>query len=90
MQKIKFYRSTFKAGSELDEKWGFDHDAWSVIINLYLNAEILVILLSIDYTKLASYHFVLASGLNELRNKGILIIVSDIIVHNPGGELAEF
>jgi 4,5-DOPA dioxygenase extradiol len=67
---------------ELDEKWGLDHGAWSVIKHLYPNANIPVIQLSIDYTKQANYHFELAKKLDSLRNKGILIIGSGNIIHN--------
>lgn len=69
---------------ELDEKWGLDHGAWSVIKHLYPNADIPVIQLSIDYTKAPLYHFELAQKLSALRNKGILIIGSGNIVHNLG------
>ncbi len=67
---------------ELDEQWGLDHGAWSVIKHLYPKANIPVIQLSIDYTKPPQYHFDLAKKLNSLRNKGILIIGSGNIVHN--------
>ena len=67
---------------ELDDKWGLDHGAWSVIKQLYPNADIPIIQLSIDYTKSAQYHFELAQKLQALRNKGILIIGSGNIVHN--------
>ena len=67
---------------ELDEKWGLDHGAWSVIIHLYPKANIPVVQLSIDYTKPAQYHFGLAQKLQSLRNKGILIIGSGNIIHN--------
>ncbi|TRX30859.1 4,5-DOPA dioxygenase extradiol [Flavobacterium sp. ZT3R18] len=67
---------------ELDEHWGLDHGAWSVIKHLYPDADIPVIQLSIDYTKSGQYHFELAQKLSALRSKGILIIGSGNIVHN--------
>ncbi len=67
---------------ELDDTWGLDHGAWSVIKHLYPDANVPVIQLSIDYSKPPEYHFELAKQLNQLRYKGILIVGSGNIVHN--------
>lgn len=66
----------------LDEKWGLDHGAWSVIKHMYPDANVPVIQLSIDYTKPAQYHYELAQELSKLRVKGVLIVGSGNIVHN--------
>jgi len=67
---------------ELDDSWGLDHGAWSVIKHLYPNADIPVIQMSINYGQPMSYHFELAQKLQSLREKGILIIGSGNIIHN--------
>lgn len=71
-----------KTKVELDDKWGLDHGAWSVIKHLYPNADIPVIQMSIDYTQPAHYHYELAKQISALRQKGVLIIGSGNMVHN--------
>jgi 4,5-DOPA dioxygenase extradiol len=66
----------------LDDKWGLDHGAWSVIKHLYPNADIPVIQLSLDYSQTPQYHYELAQQINSLRKKGVLIIGSGNMVHN--------
>lgn len=66
----------------LDDKWGLDHGAWSVIKHLYPQANIPVIQLSLDYSQNPQYHYELAQQIQSLRQKGVLIIGSGNIVHN--------
>lgn len=66
----------------LDEKWGLDHGAWSVIKHLYPDANVPVIQMSIDYSKPAQYHYDLARELSALRKRGVLIVGSGNMVHN--------
>jgi len=71
-----------KSTIQLDQKWGLDHGAWSVIKNMYPNADIPVVQMSLDYNKSPKYHYELAQELQALRNKGVLIIGSGNLVHN--------
>ena len=66
----------------LDEKWGLDHGAWSVIKHLYPRADVPVIQMSLDYYQTPQYHYELAKELASLRKKGVLIIGSGNMVHN--------
>lgn len=66
----------------LDHDWGLDHGAWSILKQMYPDANIPVLQLSIDYYKPASYHYDLAKQLSALRDKGVLILGSGNMVHN--------
>lgn len=73
-----------KTSVQLDHEWGLDHGTWSVVKNMYPDANIPVLQLSIDYNKPAQYHYELAKELAALRKKGVLIIGSGNMVHNLG------
>ncbi|WP_199851639.1 4,5-DOPA-extradiol-dioxygenase [Brumimicrobium mesophilum] len=71
------------AGSvHLDDKWGLDHGAWTVVKHLFPEADVPVIQLSLDYNMTPQQHYELAQQLKKLREKGILIVGSGNIVHN--------
>ncbi len=68
----------------LDDKWGLDHGCWSILNQMFPEANIPVLQLSLDYTKPAQYHYDLAAELMWLRSKGVLIMGSGNLVHNLG------
>lgn len=72
------------AGNELiiDNTWGIDHGAWSVLVHMYPKADIPVLQLSIDRQSPAMVHYEIGKSLSPLREQGILIIASGNIVHN--------
>lgn len=67
---------------EMDHDWGLDHGTWTIIRHMYPDANIPVLQLSIDYTNDGSFHFELASEMQELRKRGVLIVGSGNMVHN--------
>jgi 4,5-DOPA dioxygenase extradiol len=81
---VELKHSIKKTEVGLDDKWGLDHGAWSVIKHLYPKADIPVVQLSMDYYQPPQYHYDLAKELSFLREKGVLIIGSGNMVHNLG------
>ena len=68
----------------LDQEWGLDHGAWSVLSRMFPAADIPVVQLSLDRGREAEAHYELARSLRALRKRGVLILGSGNIVHNLG------
>lgn len=68
----------------LDNTWGLDHGAWTVLKHIFPSANIPVVQISIDYSKDSQWHFDFARKLSQLREKGVLFVGSGNIVHNLG------
>lgn len=66
----------------LDQSWGFDHGSWTVAMQMYPQADVPIVQLSIDRRLSAEGHFELGQRINELRNRGVLVMGSGNLLHN--------
>ena len=66
----------------LDQDWGLDHGAWSVLCRMFPDASLPVVQLSLDRTQPPEFHYALGRELRSLRQRGVLVVASGNIVHN--------
>ncbi|MEZ6021991.1 MAG: 4,5-DOPA dioxygenase extradiol [Hyphomonadaceae bacterium] len=69
-------------GAQLDESWGLDHGAWSVLKHMYPEADVPVVQLSLDVRRGPAEHLAIARTLASLRAANVLILAAGNIVHN--------
>lgn len=66
----------------VDNSWGIDHGAWSVLVHMYPEASIPVVQVSVNRAKSPQEQYELGLKLAHLRELGYMIIASGNIVHN--------
>lgn len=69
---------------QVNNQWGLDHGAWSILTHIYPQPTMPILQLSIDKTKNPQWHYELGIRLRKLREQGVLILASGNIVHNLG------
>lgn len=65
-----------------DSQYGLDHGAWSVLKNMFPDADVPVFQMSLDVYDSEQRHFALGKEISFLRSKGVLVIGSGNVVHN--------
>ncbi|MGN1388328.1 MAG: dioxygenase, partial [Bulleidia sp.] len=68
--------------AEADNSWGIDHGVWSVLCNLFPEADIPVVMVSTEVTASPEELYETGRKLKPLREEGALILASGNVVHN--------
>lgn len=81
-------------GAKVDSGWGIDHGVWSVLSNMYPDADVPVVMVSVDAGADPQSQYEVGRKLAAFREEGAMIVCSGNVVHNlqlvnwrmPGGE----
>ena len=66
----------------INDEWGIDHGAWTVLVYMFPAADIPVVQLSVDRELTEAEAFEMGRKLSVLREEGYLIMGSGNVVHN--------
>jgi 4,5-DOPA dioxygenase extradiol len=70
------------SGTIPNNDWGIDHGIWSVLCNMYPDADVPVVMVSTNLAADARAQFEAGRRLAPLREEGALILASGNVVHN--------
>lgn len=70
--------------AEENNNWGLDHGVWSVLSNMYPDADVPVVCVSTDTASDPAAQFEIGKRLRALREEGAMVLASGNIVHNLG------
>lgn len=68
--------------AKVDNTWGIDHGVWSVLSNMYPEADVPIVMVSVDASAAPQSMFEIGQKLEALREEGIMIVCSGNVVHN--------
>lgn len=74
--------SLLGSDSRADNAWGLDHGLWSVMCNMFPDADIPVVPVSVDTSASPQKLFDMGRRLSALRDEGVLVLGSGNVVHN--------
>ncbi len=69
-------------GAQVDNTWGIDHGVWSVLCNMYPEADVPVVMVSVDMEASPEKQFEVGRSLRALREEDAMIVCSGNVVHN--------
>ncbi|MCI6173572.1 MAG: dioxygenase [Clostridiales bacterium] len=65
-----------------DHAWGIDHGIWSILSNMYPEADVPVVMISTNINASPKTLFEIGKRLQPLRREGAMILASGNVVHN--------
>ncbi len=68
--------------AEVNNDWGLNHGIWSVLCNMYPDADVPVVMVSTDVTAEPETLYNIGKSLSPLREEGAMILTSGNVVHN--------
>ena len=69
-------------GCVVDNTWGLDHGAWSVLASIFPDADVPVVPFGVDNRATPRELFEIGQALKPLRDEGVMIVASGNVVHN--------